>query len=113
MCAWIRADSRFTGLPAACPLRRILSVLSISLAGLVMSLTVRALAPTVRSHTTTGLLGRLRLGDRFRAFQYRDFRMIFFGQAVSAVGGWMQMVAQGWLVYALTGSPFYIGLVAL
>lgn len=83
-----------------------------------MSLSIPSLPPTTRSHTTrshptTELLGRLHFGDRFRAFRYRDFRLNFFGQAVSAVGGWMQMVAQGWLVYALTGSPFYVGLVAL
>jgi MFS family permease len=60
-----------------------------------------------------GLLGRLRLAERFAAFTYRDYRLLFFGQAVSATGNWMQMVAQGWLVYALTGSAFYLGLVAL
>src|SRR4051794_12462361 len=66
-----------------------------------------------RSIQTGGLLAHLHLGDRFGALRYRDFPLIFVGQAPSAVGGWMQMVAQGWLVYALTGSPFYIGLVAL
>src|SRR5581483_3850551 len=60
-----------------------------------------------------GLINRLRLGERFGACASRDFRLIFFGQAVSAVGSWMQMVVQGWLVYALTGSSFYLGLVAL
>src|SRR5215212_5025006 len=73
--------------------------------------------PTVPAATRPapgpGLLDRFNLRERFGAFTYRDYRLVFAGQAVSAVGSWMQMVAQGWLVYALTGSPFYLGLVAL
>jgi MFS family permease len=49
---------------------------------------------------------------RFSAFHYRDFRLFWFGQIVSLSGTWMQSVAQGWLVYSLTKSPFYLGLVA-
>ena len=49
---------------------------------------------------------------RFSAFSYRDFRLFWFGQIVSLSGTWMQSVAQGWLVYSLTKSPFYLGLVA-
>lgn len=49
---------------------------------------------------------------RFSALQYRDFRLFWFGQIVSLSGTWMQSVAQGWLVYSLTKSPFYLGLVA-
>jgi len=60
-----------------------------------------------------GLLDRYNLRERFGVFTYRDYRLLFAGQAVSAIGSWMQLVAQGWLVYALTGSPFYLGLVAL
>ena len=32
---------------------------------------------------------------------------------VSSAGTWMQMVAQGWLIYELTGSAFYLELVGL
>src|SRR4030043_135685 len=49
---------------------------------------------------------------RFSALHYRDFRLFWFGQLVSLSGTWMQSVAQGWLVYSLTKSPFYLGLVA-
>src|SRR5512135_99262 len=49
---------------------------------------------------------------RFSALSYRDFRLFWFGQLVSLSGTWMQSVAQGWLVYSLTKSPFYLGLVA-
>jgi MFS family permease len=49
---------------------------------------------------------------RFTALQYRDFRLFWFGQIISLSGTWMQSVAQGWLVYSLTKSPLYLGLVA-
>jgi len=49
---------------------------------------------------------------RFSALSFRDFRLFWFGQIISLSGTWMQSVAQGWLVYSLTKSPFYLGLVA-
>jgi MFS family permease len=52
-------------------------------------------------------------GGRFGALTYYDFRLAFFGQCISAVGSWMQMVTLGWLIYDLTGSSFYLGLVGL
>ncbi len=48
----------------------------------------------------------------FSALRFRDFRLFWFGQLISLSGTWMQSVAQGWLVYSLTKSPFYLGLVA-
>jgi MFS family permease len=50
--------------------------------------------------------------ERLGALQYRNFRLFWFGQIISLSGTWMQSVAQGWLVYSLTKSPFYLGLVA-
>lgn len=47
----------------------------------------------------------------FRALCYRNFRLFWFGQIVSLTGTWMQIVAQGWLVYRLTDSPLMLGLV--
>jgi len=46
----------------------------------------------------------------FKAFQYRDFRLMFIGACVSSVGTWMQILAQAWLVLDITKSPFYLGL---
>ena len=48
----------------------------------------------------------------FHALRHRNFRLFFFGQGTSLVGTWMQNIAQGWLVLALTNSPFYVGLVS-
>ncbi len=50
--------------------------------------------------------------DRFSALYFRDFRLFLIGQLLSLSGTWMQSVAQGWLVYSLTKSPLYLGLVA-
>jgi MFS family permease len=46
------------------------------------------------------------------AFGVRDYKLFWFGQLISLSGTWMQSVAQGWLVYGLTKSPFYLGMVA-
>src|SRR5439155_23281148 len=44
------------------------------------------------------------------AFTYRDFRIQWIGACSSAIGTWMQIIAQNWLVLSLTNSPFYLGL---
>ncbi len=46
------------------------------------------------------------------AFRYYNFRLYFFGQLVSTSGTWMQTVAQGWLVFSLTQSEIWLGIVA-
>jgi MFS family permease len=48
----------------------------------------------------------------FYAFRFRNFRIFFVGQLVSVAGSWMQMVAQQWLVYDLTKSPVWLGIVS-
>lgn len=46
------------------------------------------------------------------AINSRDFRLYMAGQIVSLTGTWMQSVAQNWLVWSLSGSSFYLGLVS-
>jgi MFS family permease len=46
----------------------------------------------------------------FKAFQYRDFRLMWFGACTSSIGTWMQIVAQGWLIYRLSHSQRLLGL---
>ncbi len=46
----------------------------------------------------------------FKAFQYRDFRLMWVGACTSSIGTWMQIVAQGWLIYRLSHSPFLLAL---
>jgi len=50
--------------------------------------------------------------QRFSALYTRDFRLFWFGQIVSLSGTWMHSVAQSWLVYSMTKSPLYLGLIA-
>jgi len=47
----------------------------------------------------------------FRALRHPNFRLFFAGQAVSLIGTWMQMVGQNWLVYDLTKSSFWLGVI--
>lgn len=47
----------------------------------------------------------------FEAFRERDYRLFWSTQFVSNIGSWMQSIAQGWLVYRLTDSPFLLGFV--
>ncbi len=49
--------------------------------------------------------------ETFAALRYYNYRLWFTGQIVSLVGTWMQSTAQGYLVYQLTNSPVYLGLV--
>jgi len=46
-----------------------------------------------------------------RAFRHRNYRLFFSGQLASLVGTMMQQIAMSWLIYRLTGSPFYLGLI--
>ena len=52
------------------------------------------------------------MNHTFRALAERDFRLYFFGQALSLVGTWVQQVAMSWITYRVTGSAFMLGLIA-
>ncbi len=74
--------------------------------------------PLVATPVTDAPRGKL-IGSRnvsfantFSALKYRNYRLFFFGQLTSLIGTWMQNVAQAWLVYDLTKSPFYLGIVS-
>jgi len=45
----------------------------------------------------------------FKAFHYREFRLLWFGACTSSIGTWMQIVAQQWLVLSISGSAFLLG----
>jgi MFS family permease len=51
-----------------------------------------------------------RLGT-FASLRIRDYSLLWWGMVISNIGTWMQTVAQGYLVYELTHSPFALGLV--
>ncbi|MCW5971234.1 MAG: MFS transporter [Blastocatellales bacterium] len=50
------------------------------------------------------------LGRIFRAFSYRDYRLLWFGAFTSSSGTWLQQTAQSWLLFQLTGQAFFLGL---
>jgi MFS family permease len=47
-----------------------------------------------------------------RALHHPEFRRLYLTQLLSHVGGWIQAVAQSWLVLQLTGSPLKLGLIS-
>ena len=47
-----------------------------------------------------------------RALSHRDFRIYAAGNAISLIGTWMQRLATGWLTWQLTGSGWWLGVIA-
>src|SRR5258705_10522127 len=47
-----------------------------------------------------------------RALNHPEYRRLYLTQLVAQVGGWIQAVAQSWLVLQLTGSPLQLGLIS-
>jgi MFS family permease len=50
------------------------------------------------------------MGNTFRAFSSRNYRLFFTGQSISLIGTWMQKTAVSWVIYTLTHSTFMLGL---
>jgi MFS family permease len=53
----------------------------------------------------------LRSLGTFAALRHRAFRLLWAGQAATAMAMWMDQVVRGWLIYELTNSPVQLGLV--
>ena len=47
------------------------------------------------------------------ALRHRNFRLYWIGVVVSVIGWQLQFLGVGWLVYRITGSPLFLGLVGL
>lgn len=47
------------------------------------------------------------------ALRSRNFRLFWIGQLISVIGTSVQVVAEGWLIYDITGSTFWLGMVGL
>ena len=51
-------------------------------------------------------------GSRFfTAFQYGDFRTLWFANLFAGAAAWALIVVRGWLVFTLTGSSAWVGVV--
>ena len=55
---------------------------------------------------------RLAGAPAFSSLALGQFRFLLAGTSASQLGGWMEEVARGWLVFQLTNSAFQLGLVA-
>jgi MFS family permease len=54
---------------------------------------------------------QIRIPKTFAALQHRNYQLYFGGQLISVAGTWMQIIAQGWLVYQISHSDLTLGLV--
>ena len=54
---------------------------------------------------------RASIAQTLRSLAYRNYRIYFVGQGLSLIGTWMQQVAMSWLVYRMTGSAWWLGIV--
>ncbi|HEY1247493.1 MAG TPA: hypothetical protein VGE97_00765, partial [Nitrososphaera sp.] len=50
------------------------------------------------------------LGHPLKALRWRDFRLLFVGQAVSSLGSTLQAAALAWMILSLRGSAMDLGL---
>jgi MFS family permease len=55
--------------------------------------------------------GSMHLARTLSSLEHRNFRLLFFGTSLSHVGDFIQAMAQSWLVWTMTGSPFLLGVV--
>ncbi len=49
----------------------------------------------------------------FPALGVRDYRIVWEGNVATSLSYWMQQTVEGWLIYELTGSPLFLGVIAL
>ena len=68
-------------------------------------------APITPPQVTPLRARRFRLPETFASLRHRNFQLYFGGQLVSVAGTWMQIIAQGWLVYQLSRSEIILGIV--
>ncbi|HDP54606.1 MAG TPA: hypothetical protein ENN24_02850 [Bacteroidetes bacterium] len=52
-----------------------------------------------------------KVGFAFRSLSNKNFRLFFLGQLVSLMGTWIQNIALGWLVYRVTDSAVWLGII--
>lgn len=52
-----------------------------------------------------------KFNNPFSALRHRNFRYYWGSMCISLIGTWMQNIAQPWLAYTLTESPFLLSLV--
>ncbi len=54
---------------------------------------------------------RSRFSQTLSSLRFRNYRLLFIGTVFSHTGDFMQAMAQSWLVWTMTNSPFLLGLI--
>jgi MFS family permease len=54
-----------------------------------------------------------KFNNPFIALKHNNFRYYWIGMCISLIGTWMQNIAQPWLAYTLTNSPFLLSLIGI
>jgi MFS family permease len=73
--------------------------------------TQTTLDPSIPTTLETAVV-KSRVPRTFAALQHRNYLLFFLGMLVSSAGTWMQIIAQGWLVYEISRSEWMLGIVA-
>ena len=68
--------------------------------------------PIVKQPIKQSIPPRSSADSTFSALRHRNFQLYFGGQLISNIGTWMQIIAQGWVVYQIGHSELILGLVA-
>jgi MFS family permease len=54
-----------------------------------------------------------KFNNPFISLRHKNFRYYWIGMCISLIGTWMQNIAQPWLAYTLTDSPFLLSLIGI
>jgi MFS family permease len=57
------------------------------------------------------MLQKIKFPVALASLEHTNFRLFWTVQLISLIGIWMQITAQGWLVYELTSSKFLLGVI--
>mgnify|MGYP001614465682 CR=1 FL=1 len=68
-------------------------------------------APETPPQVTPLRARQTRVPKTFASMKHRNFQLYFGGQLISVAGTWMQIIAQGWIVYQLSHSELTLGIV--
>jgi len=60
---------------------------------------------------TVGARGNSQLRRTLVSLRHRNFRLLFCGTSLSHIGDFVQAMAQSWLVWTMTHSPFLLGVI--
>lgn len=70
-------------------------------------------APPPGSSTATRRVRLPALPSTFSSLRHRNYRLLWLGTLVSSSGDWMDQIALNWLIYQLTGSAVFLGVLNL